>query len=392
MDAGAQSVPGTDILAAIAVLTPTIRARAGEIEAARRLPADLAQSLAKAGVFRVAIPKGIGGLELEPRVIFAALETLGQADASVGWCAMIAATTGVTAAYLATDVAREIYGRPDVITGGVYAPIGKAVADGDHYVVTGRWPWSSGSANCHWLGGGSVIVEGGVPRMLPSGGPDARMMLFPAKDAALIDTWHVAGLCGTGSGEMAVEGLRVPKSRSISLVTDKPVADGALYAFPVFGLLALGIASVMLGNGRAAIDDLVALAVAKTPQSSRRTLAERPAAQAAVADADAKLRGARAFFYEAVEQAWAKARGDGEIALAERAALRLAATHATRTAADVARAMYDLGGGSSLFLASPLQRRFRDAHAGTQHMMVAPPTYELTGRVLLNIPTDARQL
>jgi alkylation response protein AidB-like acyl-CoA dehydrogenase len=264
---------GADILTAITVLAPAIRARAGEIEAARRLPADLAQALAKAGIFRVALPKGIGGLELEPHVIFAAIEALGRADASVGWCAMIGATSGVTAAYLTTDVAREIYGRPDVITGGVFAPSGKAVADGDHFVVTGRWPWASGSANCHWLMGGSVIIEGGVPRMLPSGGPDARMMLFPADAATLIDTWHVAGLCGTGSGEMAVDNLRVPRTRSVSLITDKPVAEGALYAFPVFGLLALGIAAVMLGNARAAIDDLVALATAKTPQASRRTLA-----------------------------------------------------------------------------------------------------------------------
>jgi alkylation response protein AidB-like acyl-CoA dehydrogenase len=383
---------GADILAAIAALTPAVRARAGEIEAARRLPADLAQSLAEAGLFRAAVPKSLGGLELEPRLIFTALEALGNADASVGWCAMIGATSAVTAAYLAPDVAREIYGRPDVITGGVFAPAGKAAVDGDHYVVSGRWPWASGSANCHWLMGGSIVVEGGVMRLLPSGGPDARMLLFPAEAATLIDTWHVAGLCGTGSGEMAVDKLRVPKARSVSLITDKPVAEGPLYAFPAFGLLALGIASVMLGNARAAVDDLVALAGAKTPKGSRRTLAERPAAQAAVADADARLRAARAFFFEAVAQAWAKAQDDGEIALVERAALRLAATHGTRTAADVTRAMYDLGGGSALFLASPLQRRFRDAHAGTQHMMVAPPTYELTGRVLLNVPTDARQL
>ena len=78
--------------------------------------------------------------------------------------------------------------------------------------------------------------------------------------------------------------------------------------------------------------------------------------------------------------------------LEDRAALRLAATYATCTNAEVVRMAYDLDGGTALFLSSPLQRRFRDAHAGTQHMMIAPQTYELTGRVLMGLPTDASLL
>ena len=77
---------------------------------------------------------------------------------------------------------------------------------------------------------------------------------------------------------------------------------------------------------------------------------------------------------------------------AVRAALRLAATHATRSAADVVRSMYELGGGTVLFSSHPLQRRFRDAYAATQHMMIAPPTWELAGRVLMGLPTDASML
>ena len=75
-----------------------------------------------------------------------------------------------------------------------------------------------------------------------------------------------------------------------------------------------------------------------------------------------------------------------------RALLRLAATHATRSSADVVRMMYELGGGSVLYASPPLQRRFRDAFAATQHMMIAPPTWELAGRVLMGLPTDASML
>ncbi|HYM04105.1 MAG TPA: acyl-CoA dehydrogenase family protein, partial [Stellaceae bacterium] len=173
---------------------------------------------------------------------------------------------------------------------------------------------------------------------------------------------------------------------------DRPRDPGALYVMPIFGLLAASIAAVMLGNARAAVADLVALAAKKSPQGSRRTLAERATAQSELAQAQARLHGAWAFLVEAVEAAWHEAKSNAEIKLATRAALRLAATHGTRTAAEVCRSMYDLGGGSSLFLSSPLQRRLRDAQAGTQHMMVGAATYELTGRVAMGLPTDATQL
>jgi alkylation response protein AidB-like acyl-CoA dehydrogenase len=134
------------------------------------------------------------------------------------------------------------------------------------------------------------------------------------------------------------------------------------------------------------------LAGGKRPQGSRRTLAERGAAQANLALAEAGLRSARAYFYEAVLEAWDAAQSAGHVDAYQRAALRLAATHAARTSAEVTRAMYDLGGGSSIFLSSPIQRRFRDAHVATQHLMVSPPTYELIGRVLMGVSTDISQL
>ena len=376
----------TDILAAIHELVPTIRARAAEIEQARRMPADLARSLAAAGLFRMAVPKEAGGLELEPTAMLRAIEAAGAADASVGWCVMIGATSGVTAAYLPMPLAREIFGPADCIVGGVFAPMGNAVIDGDGYLLTGRWAWASGSANCRWLIGGALVAENGELRKLANGMPEERRLIFPAEAATLNDTWHSSGLCGTGSGEMVVANLRVPRERAVSY--DAPVASGALYAFPFFGLLALGIAAVALGNARGAIEDLVELAGGKQPLGSRRTLAERHSAQSTLAVAEASLRSARAFFYEAVDEAWQMARRNGTVDMRHRASLRLAATHATRTAADVARSMYDLGGGSSVFLSSPLQRRFRDGHVATQHIMVAPPTFELTGRVFMGLPVD----
>lgn len=369
-----------------------IAARAGEIEQARRLPNDLACKFADAGLYRITVPRAFGGAEVSPAAFLGMLEALAEADASAGWCLMIGTTTALNGAYLPADVAATIFGQANVITGGVFAPLGKAIREGDNYRVSGRWPWASGSQNCDWLSGGCVVIEDGKPKLLANGMPDSRMMLFPANKAVLHDTWHTSGMCGTGSLDMEVTDLMVPASHAVSLITDRPREPGPLYAFPVFGLLAMGISAVALGNARGAINELIDLAGAKRPTGSRKVLAERPVVQAEVAQAEAKLRGARAFLFEATEEAWADAQATGAISAEKRAALRLAATHMTHTAAAVVDVMYTHAGGTPVYNKSSLQRRFRDAHVMTQHMMIAPPTWELAGRVLLGLETDTSTL
>lgn len=376
------------LLAAARDLAPTIAARAADTEAQRRLPADLAQQLAAAGLFRLLVPRDLGGAEASPAQAFAVLEELGAADGATGWCVMIAATTALVSAWLPEHHAQAVFGDPLAITGGVFAPMGRAVADGDDYLVSGRWAWASGSANCRWLLGGAVIMDDGQPRRLPGGAPDHRMMVMPAAEVELIDTWDAMGMRGTGSGDMAAAGVRVPKDRSVSFITDRPRVQRPLYSFPPFGLLALGIAAVAAGNARAALADLAALATAKKGGGSSRTLAERGTVQADYATAHARLAAARALAETEIAAAWTAAEAGTPPDIASRARLRLTATHLTQTAAEVATVAYAQAGGTSVYASHPLSRRFRDAHVATQHMMVGPSTLELTGRVLLGVPTD----
>ena len=379
-------------VAAARALGPRIRAAAERIEHDRRVPAELVAALTATGVFRMCVPRSCGGDELHPAIMIAVLEAIAEADGSAGWSAMIGATSGVAAAYLPADAAREIYGPPDVVTGGVFAPHGRAIIADGAYRVTGRWPFESGCEHCAWLMGGSVVIDGGEPRLLPNGMPDSRLMLFPASEARIIDTWTVSGLRGTGSHDIAVDDVVVPAAHSLSLITDSPVERGPLYAFPVFGLLALGIAGVALGIARRAVDELVHLATGKTPTGSRRVLAERPVVQAQLAEAEAALRAARAFVLDAVEEAWQAATGEGRLEVRHRALVRLAATHVTITAARTVDLMYHAGGGTAVYATSPLQRQLRDIHVVTQHMMVAPATLEVTGRILCGLDADTSTL
>lgn len=382
----------TDLVAAAKALAPEIAAKADEIEAARRLPPEIAQQLAKAGLFRAALPKSLGGFEATPSTIAQIIGVISRADASAGWCVMIGTTTALNAAYMPHDVAKAVYASPDIITGGVFAPMGRAVEDGDDYVVTGRWQWGSGTQNAQWIVGGAMVMDGDKPKLGPDGAPYHRMMVFARDDVTFHDTWHVMGLKGTGSLDFSVEHARVPKARSVSLIHDTPIENGALYRFPAFGLLGMGIGAVALGNAAGALDAFRDLATSKKPSASRRTLAERAHTQMVYAEAFAKHASARAWYFAAIDDAWAEAKAGDAISLDRRAKLRLASTHATRVGADVCRDLHDLAGGSAVYLNTPLQRRFRDAHVATQHMMVAPPTIEVAGRALLGLPTEDSML
>lgn len=378
-------------LDAARALAPRLRGAAADTERARRLAPDLVAAMAEAGLFRLLVPASLGGGEVDAATLVAVLEELARADGAAGWCAMIAANAGVVAAYLPRPVARTIYGSPGAITGGVFAPSGTATVVDGGYRVSGRWAFASGCQHCTWLMGGCAILEQGKPRLLPSGVPDARMMLFPASAATIVDTWTVAGLCGTGSHDIVVTELVVPADHAVSLAADAPTASGALYRFPVFGLLALGIGGVALGIGRAALDALAGLAGAKTPAGGRRLLRERPAVQAQFAEAEATLGAARAFLFDVIRTA-TDAAGAGALTPEVRARVRLAATHAVTSAARAVDVAYTAGGGSAVYATNPLQRCFRDIHVVTQHMMVAQPTLELAGRVLLGVETDTAML
>ena len=366
--------------------------RAAETEALRRLPDDLALGLRTLGFGRGLAPREIGGGEWTVAENVDAIERLAYFDGATAWCGMIASTTSLIAGHLDEVWAETIYGDPDAHTGGFAAPVGRGRADGDELVVSGRWQWGSGTHHCTWIGGGTLIVDAdGTPAPLADGSV-APFVLFPAAEVTLHDTWHVAGLKGTGSGDYSVDGARVPPGRWIQ-IGGSPRIDRPLYRVSFLGALAVGVAAVGLGLARRAVDELIDLAGGKRPQGSSKTLAERAVVQEALANADAARTAARHLLDHAVADAWALAEGgrDGDEGRIK-VALRQAATHAMTASAAAVDACYTAGGGAAVYETSPLQRVFRDVHVATQHAMVAPRTMEVVGRARFGLPTDLRQL
>ncbi|HVR30705.1 MAG TPA: acyl-CoA dehydrogenase family protein [Thermoanaerobaculia bacterium] len=391
---------------AVRRLLPLLRERADEAERARRLPRDVAQRMAEAGIFRMGVPRSLGGAEAPLPELLETIEALATADSAAAWCAMIGATTGILAARLPSGWAQEIYGRnPSAITVGAIAPVGRATPVSEGGVrVTGAWRWGSGIHVADWVVGGTVFpagerssmsgpaADGGeLERDGPPPGPDTRLVFFRRNEVDIADDWHTSGMRGTGSSSFRVEGVRVPQGRWASL-DEEPREGGPLYRFNVWSLLALGVAAVPLGIARRALEEFLALAAEKVPTGSRRTAAERAVVQRQVAEAEAAISASRAFFFDATAAAWATATSGAALSIVERARLRLAATHAAHRCAAAVDLLYHAGGGTSVYEASFLQKAFRDVHVITQHLVVADRSLELLGRLRLGLETDVRQL
>jgi alkylation response protein AidB-like acyl-CoA dehydrogenase len=383
------------LAAAAAAYAEEIGARAAEIEALRKLPQDLANRLAADQLYNICNPAEFGGPAGTPRIYAEVVETLSRADASVGWCSFISTTSAISIASANTVAVRDLLGEPGVITAGVFAPVGrarKAVRDGvPGYLASGRWAWGSGSQNARWISGGCLLLDDDGKILKDERGAARNItMIFAAEDVEFLDTWEVMGLQGTGSTDFQVTDVFVPADRTIDRY-GRRMADAAIFRFPAFGILAIGIAAVALGAARAAIEDFDQFAGTKVPQGNSRTLAEKPATQKDVARAEAAIRAGRAFFFEEIDLAWAEALA-GEVSTARRRDLRLAITNAVQSAKTAVDIIHELAGGTSVYRRSPLQRRFRDIHVTTQHLMVNQSTYETVGRLLLGLDTNIDQL
>jgi len=372
------------LLSTAQTLADLAREVAPTTEADRALAPDLLDALRAQGLFALGVPRSLGGGECPPGEALAAAETIARGDASPGWCVSIATTSGLLGAYLPDEGAQEVFGDPRSAAAGVWAPRGRGQAVDGGVVVSGRWSFCSGIRHADWLFAGFVLETGAKPVL--------RVAALPKSELEVPDTWHTTGLRGTGSHDAVAREVFVPDHRMLSVVDGPPQDTTALYRFPLFGFFALSVAAAAMGNAFGALDDFVALAGKRSPLGSSRTLAERSSTHAAVAEAEAALRAARAFYYEAIGDAWRAAQGTAPVPVEARAALRLAATHATRTAKQVVASLYDLAGGSAIYDGSPLQRRFRDAHTATAHFQVNAASFELPGRVLLGVPAQTDQL
>jgi indole-3-acetate monooxygenase len=285
--------------------------------------------------------------------------------------------------------AREVYTDPCLPGALVAEPAGAAIPVDGGYRVSGRWKFASGITYASWVVAGCVVMESGQPRMTPAGMPEVVHVVLPASEVQIHDTWYVSGLCGTGSNDFSCADVFVPLERALSLFNPAGYRPEPLYQMPVLTLVAPTVAVVALGIARAAVVELTELAPSKMPAMSARPLAEKPVTHVEVARAEGALGAARSYLYDVVDDVWETVLAGGQPTMRQRSLCRIASVEAVETAAQIARSMSTLAGGTSVYSASSLQRHARDADVLTHHFTQSPQVWEDAGRVLMGFEPTA---
>ena len=368
-------------------LTPRIREAQDRIDEERELPEALADELKQAGLFRLLVPRSLGGSELAYPSYLDVIEEISAADGSAGWCVNQAAVFATRSAFMARDAARAIWGNERGVVANGPPPGGEAAEVEGGYRLSGRWTFSSGCRHATWLAGIAAVKENGERRQLADGKPDIRFMLFPKSEAEIIDTWDVRGLRGTGSHHFTVDGVFVPRARAPS-IWEASVEPGILYVIPMNLLFACGFAAVALGVARTALDATLEICGTKNPRGARQLLRDQDTVQRQVGQAETIWHCARAFLHESVREVWDSVSSSGTISVRERIRMRMAGTHTIRLAAQAVDLAYEVAGSDAIFMSSPVQRRFQDIHVIIQHVQARSAHYGSIGRFLLGLDPD----
>jgi len=378
-----------DYVARARELGPALDAASNEIEQKRELPTTVLSLLGENGFFRLLQPASLGGAELDPMTYVRVVEEIARHDASTGWCVEQANGCSMVSAYLDGDVSKEIFGPSDGIV--AWGPAGPAelrhVPNG--FRLSGAWNFASGSHHATWLGAHVAVRDSdGEPMRTAEGGEVLRTLLFPKCAATITDIWRVVGLRGTGSDRYSVTDLFIDDRYTVMRPGTAPRHSGRLYSFSSSSLYAAGVAAVALGAARGIIADLTELGREKTPRGGRQRLCENQVVQSQLAQAEARVRSARAFVLEAFSSAWDEAGERGQLSLEQNAMIRLATTWAIQQAREVVNTLYHAAGATAIFDDRPFERRLRDIHTASQQTQASQAHFETIGRVLFGLPPD----
>jgi indole-3-acetate monooxygenase len=361
---------------ALAALLPEFLARAAEGERLRTMPVDLVRRAQAGGLFRLNLPRTLGGLELDPATTAEIFEEISRADGSAGWTIVIGNSTAFFA-WLDPAVARELIGdHPDFVSTSMWGPLGRATPERPgRFTVTGRWPFNSGCPHASWLQVGVLL----------DADPPWRFAFVRARSAVIEDTWDAMGLRGTGSHHLSLTEVPVPAEHLAAPFFEPARHDGPLWRIPLVTLAAMFLAAVPLGVARRALDEFAALAAGKLRGPATQPIGCDGDVQCQLARAEGALASARSWLFDTIARIWATAcRGD-EPDLGQRALALLAANQAVRAATEAVDRVFWLAGAEAVYAHHPLQRCFRDVHVAGQHILFSARRDQAFAKVRLGI-------
>ncbi len=372
---------------AFVALLEAIRARRDDIQTLRHVPRDIIDLMKAARIFRSATPTKFGGDAMAPHHFLKMVEKVGEADGSSAWVAAFGSANTYIAA-LPEEAQAVIYadGPDQVYAGGLY-PLQEAERVEGGWKVSGRWKFASGCMGADWIGVG-IIGNDAVVKASEGLPPEVLMAVAPACEIEIIETWDVMGMQGTGSHDTQVKDRFFADMWTCKRGTPG-IFDEPLYRYPPLAYQAQVHAACNLGLARAALDLATEMSGGAKLMPGAPRLASRAYFRTGLAEGEAKLRAARAFYYEMAEKAWDELMAGDEVSLETNNLMRLSASHAARAAADTIQTCYRIVGMAAIAETHRMQRILRDCLVVTQHAALNDLTFEHAGAVLAGMPAPA---
>ena len=357
-------------------LAANVSDRADEIEELRRIPADLAGELADAGMFRLLVPKSLGGEEIDYPSFVEITRLFAQADGSTAWCINQNNIFATDAARMLPGTALEIWGvHHGIVTNGPPSSDTVAIPTDGGYRLTGHWDFSSGSSHSTWVAARSQ-VEGRKGEM--------PMFLMPKSEVMMLDRWDVNGLRGTASFSFEADDVFVADSH-VYMESDPSRVPGPVYVLPKIPMFGIGFATIALTLARQCLDDAIEIARSKTQRNIISAMVDRTTVHQEIGESEALIRATDAYVRQSAEAMWKSACGNGELDMATRIEVRMAATYGIRAAVEVVDTAYDMFGAGAIFKSTPIQRRWQDIHTIAQQIQGRKTNYETAGRYFLGL-------
>lgn len=362
-------------------LEPDIRAAEEHLDTERRMPLDLVHKMYDRGMFRALLPKVLGGLEAHPHEYLDAVEECSRINGSVGWLCMLHAG----GSFAEEHVVRPIIEKERwILAGNLGRAAGKAKKVPGGYMVSGRWPFCSGSPEATYLFGSCILYdENGEMQVSPiDGNPWYITLYFRAKDVTLHDTWDGLGLRGTGSGDIEVNDLFVPREMANEKGVYNRPYDGPLHQAR-FSLLSHGAHA--LGLAKAAIEEFTKIVHRSAKHGSLRQarLGREQFDQFAVGKAHAMIQAARLFLWDTAGKVYEDAKTNVPPSYEMRVLFHEANTYAVHTAKEAVRLIFERAGSPAVFRNAPLERIHRDITTAANHLLVQESSLDRIGQYLL---------
>ncbi len=364
-----------DLIERARMLRPMLLERAAQTEADRRVSEEVTRTLVDAGLYRLGQPRRFGGYEYGPSALLRLGFELGRGCGSTAWCAMIANVNAWLASYWPLSAQADIWGGDaDSLVTGTFVPTGKCTAANGGFLVHGRWPFASNCENADWLFVSAMLPDiDGQP-------PSVGWFMVPREDLGIDqDSWHVAGMQGTGSKTLfADEAIFVPADRVIRFADveggttpGRSIDDNIMAGFNFATMGAVTLVAPLLGTAQAALDwysEAMRLKVkASLKPGAAMNVAQNPQTQARAGEAQVRIDAALALLLADLEPLEARVRAGENLGTADRIRIRRDIGFAARAAVEAVNLLFEGAGAASAALDTPIQRYWRDINAAARH-------------------------